>query len=50
MVKRIALPLLALLMVSTVICQSADDDEVSAAYPGYPHTFYSGTSTNMQVI
>lgn len=44
MVNRIALALLALLMVSTAVCQSADDDEVNVSYPGYPHAFYSGIS------
>ena len=38
----LVISLLALL--AGVTAQTADDDEVSAAYPGYPHTFYSGTS------
>lgn len=37
--------LLALLaLLSVAAAQTADDDEVNAAYPGYPHTFYSGTN------
>lgn len=44
----ITLLLLAFVLKETV-CQTADDDEVSAAYPGYPHTFYSGNTHLMQV-
>jgi len=50
MVKRIALAVLTFCLASTVICQSADDDEVGGTYPGYPHTFYSGISNFIKAI
>jgi hypothetical protein len=49
MTQSLRVLLLALLVVGAV-SQTADDDEVRAAYPGYPHTFYSGTSQPTQVF
>ena len=48
------LNLLACLLLTTLIvtslAQTADDDEVNAAYPGYPHTFYSGICSYIKAI
>lgn len=38
--------LIILLALAGAFAQTADDDEVNAAYPGYPHTFYSGSSNS----
>jgi hypothetical protein len=35
------------LLIAVVVGQTADDDEVVAAYIGYPHTFYSGIHLDM---
>ena len=40
--SKLLLLLLVASMAGTVLGQTADDDEVDAAYPGYPHKFYSG--------
>ena len=47
------LPLVLLLLAALAapaLSQTADDDEVDAAYPGYPHTFYSGNSILIKAI
>ena len=41
--KAKSILLLFILIATPALAQTADDDEVDAAYPGYPHTFYSGT-------
>jgi carboxypeptidase C (cathepsin A) len=40
--KNLLFGLLITIFVVSVLGQTADDDEVNAAYPGYPHKFYSG--------
>lgn len=42
--------LLLALLLAAVLSQTADDDEVNASYPGYPHTFYSGSCKDTQVF
>lgn len=40
--KQLVVLILLSTMAAVAMGQTADDDEVNAAYPGYPHTFYSG--------
>lgn len=42
--KQLLVLVLLNLVAVVIFGQTADDDEVNAAYPGYPHTFYSGYS------
>lgn len=48
--KQLALLVIVAAVAVVVKAQTAEDDEVNAAYPGYPHTFYSGTSLLNQDI